>query len=311
MIRDHSGNISGTVVHAVYRGCTGPNAALHHYPPEEETTMNNRRMIVGIGLVLCIFAAFTAGVSAEPMQGKSTEHNGTGTGQGMLAYPGEVTQFHYRVANPDEVRAQVREQVQNGEEVRSVWSDYRLKLLDLRIESASELLATFEENGVDMSEARAVLARIGDLREELAAAFEAGDRDAVKEIYEELVPLWKEFRDTVREAARAEIAESWFEEAFLRGEYALLRASDVINHLADEGYDIGELKELYADAEGAYDEAREAYTAGDLDAAKEKLQEFRALFSRLIDTVRELVGETDETAGLEQAIAYASGQTGA
>lgn len=273
--------------------------------------MTTRRMIVGIGLALCILAAFTAGASAEPMQVKSTEQNGTCTEPGKLAYPGEVQQFHYRVANPEEVQAQVREQGQTRDEVRSVWIDYRLKLLDLRIESASELLATFEEDGVDVSEAREVLGQITDLRERLEIAFEAGDREVVKEISEELGQLWREFRDAVREAIRAEITENWFEEAFLRGEHALQRASVVIGHLADEGYDVGELKELYADAEDAYDEAREAYSAGDLDAAKENLQEFRERFTRLIEAVRELVGETDETLGLEQALTYASGQSGA
>jgi hypothetical protein len=271
--------------------------------------MTTRRMIVGIGLALCIFAAFAAPVSAGAIQMKSTEN--TGTGPGMLAYPGEVKQFHHHVANPDEVQAQVREQGQIREEVRSVWSDYRLKLLDLRIESAYELLATFEENGVNMDEARGVLGQIEDLRDDLAAAFEAGDREAVKAVYDELRPLWKEYRDAVREAVRAEAADSWFEQAFLRGEHALERASDVITHLADEGYEVGGLKELYAEAEGAYNEARAAYDAGDDEAAKEGLQEFRAALSSLIDAVRELVGETDETAGLEQAYTYAFGQTNA
>jgi hypothetical protein len=271
--------------------------------------MTTRRLIVGIGLVFCIFAAFAAPVSAGPMQVQGAGNSGNDTGPSMPAHPGELTQFQHRVANPEENGTQIRERVQIREESRSVWSDYRLKLLELRIESAQQLLATFEENGVAMGKARKVLEEIEGLRDELAAAFEAGDREAVREVYDKLRPLWKEFRTAVREAVRAETAENWFEQAFLRGEHALERAGDVIPHLADEGYEVDELKELYATAESACNEARTAYDAGDREAAEEGLREFRAAFSNLIDAVHELVGETDETRGLGQAYTYTFGQT--
>jgi uncharacterized protein YpuA (DUF1002 family) len=152
--------------------------------------MSTSRMIMGIGLALCVLAVFTAPVSAGQMQEPNGKEIVTGNCFG-------------KIAGADQTQAQYQNRGQIRNELGSVLGDYRLQLLDLRIGAADNVIATFEENGIDMTEARGVLDEIAALRDDLAAAFAAEDREAVTAAYDELRSLWKELRDAIKSAVRA------------------------------------------------------------------------------------------------------------
>lgn len=148
------------------------------------------KMILGIGLALCVLAVCVAPVSAGRI----------GDLQGKEIGPAKC---NGNFASPEAAQVQYQSHVQVRSELGSVLGDYRLQLLDLRIGAAESVIATFEEDGIEMSAAGMVLDEITGVREDLAAAFAAEDREAAGAAWEELKSLWKDLREAIRDAVKA------------------------------------------------------------------------------------------------------------
>lgn len=89
-----------------------------------------------------------------------------------------------------------------GKDLWDVYAEYRLQIFDLRVEGSGKAIGVLAEHGCDTDSLQATLDSISGQREALAGALENHDRKAFKQVNQDLMKLWKEFRQEAKESIR-------------------------------------------------------------------------------------------------------------
>ena len=89
------------------------------------------------------------------------------------------------------------------EDLWTIHTEHRLGRYDLNVQSAREVITTLDSHGYDTVTLTGILDEIRGKRIALADALEARDRNALKDINQELLQLWKDFRQELRQLIRS------------------------------------------------------------------------------------------------------------
>ena len=84
-----------------------------------------------------------------------------------------------------------------------VYGKYRLQVYDTRVEGANEAVSVLGSHGCPTTDLAATVTAIGNERTALGNALTNKDRTALKELNQEIVKLWKQFREQARESVKA------------------------------------------------------------------------------------------------------------
>jgi len=79
---------------------------------------------------------------------------------------------------------------------------YRLEHFDLNVQRATSVIGILDKYGIDTAKPEATLATISGEREALDTALASQDREALKTINQELLSLWKQFAQEVKESIK-------------------------------------------------------------------------------------------------------------
>jgi hypothetical protein len=85
----------------------------------------------------------------------------------------------------------------------AVHAKYRLQVYDTHVEGANEAVGVLESHGCPTEELADTVTAIGNERTPLSDALTNRDREALRDVNQELAKLWKQFREQVRESVRA------------------------------------------------------------------------------------------------------------
>jgi len=79
---------------------------------------------------------------------------------------------------------------------------YRLAHFDLNVQRANSIIGILDKYGIDTTRPQATLSTISGERGALDTALASQDRDALKTINEQLLTLWKQFAQEVKESIK-------------------------------------------------------------------------------------------------------------
>ncbi|HVN66718.1 MAG TPA: hypothetical protein VMT31_08915 [Methanomicrobiales archaeon] len=80
--------------------------------------------------------------------------------------------------------------------------EYRLRQFDLNVQRADSVITILDKYGIDTTKPQATLTTISGQRADLEKALEGRDRDSLKTINANLMSLWKQFAQEVRESVK-------------------------------------------------------------------------------------------------------------
>jgi hypothetical protein len=84
------------------------------------------------------------------------------------------------------------------DELWTIHVEHRLARYDLNVQTAGKVITALDSHGYDTAAITGILDDIQEKRTSLADALEAQNRAALKKINQELLSLWKEFRQEMR-----------------------------------------------------------------------------------------------------------------
>jgi hypothetical protein len=207
------------------------------------------------------------------------------------------------------LRAAVEEAVANNGEIEALknryWeirTDHELAIFDLRVSHASEILERLAAHGYDTTEAGATLAVIEDLRVPLKEALLAQDIEEVREIQQEIRTLSEELRDIVRNLSVEVPNRAKIQLAIHLADRAIERSGMIIDDLARLGFDVATLERWTDAAAEDLADAESAFEAGDMEGARDALEEVRDDFAALRDAYHDLVNGEDLSRGTEATV---------
>ncbi|MDD1671541.1 MAG: hypothetical protein LUO82_00885 [Methanomicrobiales archaeon] len=108
-------------------------------------------------------------------------------------------------ATPQENTGKGKEQMISEGLKSDLWNihkNYRMQFFQLRVERANAINQTLAEHGCDVGSLETAVQQIEDHEDSLRQALKDKDRRELREINQELVQLWREFRKGVRESVR-------------------------------------------------------------------------------------------------------------
>lgn len=189
-----------------------------------------------------------------------------------------------------------------------------LKVFDIRINHAKDILDKLEKHGYDITEAQKKLAEIENKRSGLEDALEKRDNTAINQARNEIFKLSKELAQIVKDLQVKILQKVKVGYWVNLGDRVVERTEIIISELKTLGIDVAELEEIYKRAEIDLKEARDKFTAGDFEGAIESLKKLKADFIELREAYKELVSggelaEDTETI-LESAVSSMDGVVG-
>lgn len=87
----------------------------------------------------------------------------------------------------------------------ALWTEqgqHRLAVFDLNVQHANNVIGILGQYNIDTTQMQATLAQITGERSALQSAFADQDRNALKTVNQQLVTLWKQFRQEAQTAVR-------------------------------------------------------------------------------------------------------------
>ena len=162
--------------------------------------MTRRKIILTMAMIMCIGALMISpavAVQGFAKQAPESEHSPLkALNEQKLHNMGESEQIRNQNAHSMGVAACIQ---QCPDDVWDIISTHKLSIFDLRVDTATALIALYEEKGFDVTDARVILDEIKDMREDLSAALESRDKDELKTVYEDISSLWKDLRKEFRQ----------------------------------------------------------------------------------------------------------------
>jgi hypothetical protein len=167
--------------------------------------------------------------------------------------------------------------------------DNALEIFDIRVDRAQNVINTLRDKGYDSGEAQGKLDEIKAKRSDLEDAFNEKDNLAIAQVHRDIFDLSKELARIVRdlqvEIPRERIVKHWI----TVGERVVERTATIISGLDRLEIDVTELQDIHSQAENDLEKAKEAFDAGDLEAAIDALKDLKTDLIELRDAYEELV----------------------
>jgi len=199
---------------------------------------------------------------------------------------------------------------ESSDEINSLKDKYweirkenELAIFDLRLDRARTILDKLEENGYDVAAAQDKLAEIEAMRADLESALDSQDNMQILSVHASILKLSKELAEIVRDL-QVEIPEDAKVRHWIRvGERVLERTETIISELEMIGMDVSELKEIHQKAGDELSDAQSKFDEGDIDGAKESLENLRQYFDELRNTYIELLSGESEVEISDELVA--------
>jgi tetratricopeptide (TPR) repeat protein len=200
----------------------------------------------------------------------------------------------------DELKETVKESIESSEEVAEAKENFAEVLADHTLQRYENQLAKMERiverisethEDFDVSELEELIDEYESV--DIESAIESGDPEEVRATFQELRAIVQDFHEEVRDLLGEPDQEHVPRFKFRRATMFLNQMSATIDDLGELGFDTEELEEIYADAQDAYDSAKEAAEEGTFEDVKEFAQEFRELAKAFLTEVRDLVGDDE------------------
>ena len=182
--------------------------------------------------------------------------------------------------------------IELGELKDAYWKvrkDNVLEIFDTRVNRAKDILDKLDKYGYDISEAQKKLGEIENKRSDLEEALGKKDNNAIHQTRIEILNLSKELVQIVRDLQVKIPQKAKIRYRVGLGERVVERTEIIISELETLGIDVAELKEIHKKAEADSKEARDKFTAGDLEGAVESLKKLKADFIELKEVYKELI----------------------
>ena len=133
-----------------------------------------RRSLLGIGALICLFA--------------------------ILAVPASASASGAGITGP------ARNQIDPGlkDALWKIHVQHRLDTFDRNVQAARDAITTLDDYGYNTAELSDILDAISGNRPELSEALNARDRAALKDVNTDLLKLWKDYRQELRQLFKEE-----------------------------------------------------------------------------------------------------------
>jgi len=85
----------------------------------------------------------------------------------------------------------------------NTYGKYRLQIYDTRVDGANEIVSDLGRYGCPTGSLQATITSIGNEKDPLADALKNHDRKSLRTVNQDLVELWKQFREQVKDSIKS------------------------------------------------------------------------------------------------------------